>query len=188
MLAMMVVVSDVLHEVPRRVFDGLLAAEGCALTPVLERELKALGFDPQSPDDWFTAETWRAAVDAVRRHVLPQVEREAGLVELGRRFAAGFGRTPVGLVFRGVAPLFGPDRTLLAVPRYLYTVRRSMTVAMHAEGPGRYRLVAEDRAPDPCFIGGCLLGILDIFSLPGRMRVVNVQGNAFEIELEWDQP
>jgi uncharacterized protein (TIGR02265 family) len=182
------VVSGVLHEVPRRVFDGLFAAEGCALTPALREDLKAIGFDPDSSVDGFPVETWRASVDVVRRHVLPEVEREAALVQLGRRFAAGFGRTPVGWVLRGVAPLFGPDRTLLAVPRYLHTVRRSMKVAVHAEGQGRYRLVAEDPSSDPPFIGGCLLGILDIFGLDGRMRVVNARSGGFEIELEWDQP
>ncbi len=172
-------------DVPARVFEGLFL--GGALLPddLLSAELARLGFQPGNGRDSYSAKTWREALEVARRHAYPLLTEAEGFRALGRRFAEGFGRTVVGRVFRAVAPLFGVDRTLLSVPRYLHTVRKHMRVELHALEANRYRLVAFDPHPNADFIAGCMLGILDVFSIEGTAVVVVSEADRFELELFW---
>ena len=173
-------------DVPARVFDGMFV--GGALLPdeALATTLKDIGYDPEAPRKTYSARVWRAALEVARRHVYPTRPDAEGFRALGRRFADGFGKTLVGKVFRSVAPLFGVDRTILSVPRYLHVVRRKMDLSMHAVGVNRYRLIASDPYPNPEFIAGCMLGILDVFSIEGTAAVLLNEPPRFEIEFSWE--
>lgn len=172
-------------DVPARVFEGLFLGGELLPNDALAAELARLGYRPGNDREAYPAQTWRQALEVARRHAYPQLSEAEGFRALGRRFAAGFGKTVVGRVFRAVAPLFGVDRTLLSVPRYLHTVRRRMSVEVHAVGANRYRLVAIDRHPHPDFIAGCMLGILDVFSLEGTAVIVASEPQRFELEISW---
>lgn len=171
-------------DVPHRVFEGLFAA-GVEPTPALLEELKAAGYDRSAPRPAYPVQTWRATVEITRRHVLPELGEDEGRFELGRRFLAGFARTPVGWVLARVAPLFGVDRTIQAVPRYLRAVRKHMQVELVLVEEKTWRLFAEDPMPMPHFIGGCMQGILDIFSITGTITVSNVRPTGFELLITW---
>jgi uncharacterized protein (TIGR02265 family) len=168
--------------VSRRTFEGLLRGEGCALTPALEAELVSLGYDPHRPQDGYSAQLWLEVVHAVRRQVFPSLSVEQGSEALGRRFTLGLGETTVGSVFKRVAPIFGLERTILAVPRYLHTVRRDLQVTLVSEGHHHWRLMADDEQSNPFFIAGCLRGLVDLFGRPSR-ALVHQQGPHFEVEL-----
>ena len=172
-------------DVPARVFEGMFLGGGLLPHDALAAELAALGYVPGNPRESYSAKAWRDALLCARRHVYPALPEAEAFRALGRRFAEGFGKTVVGRVFRTVAPLFGVDRTLLSVPRYLHAVRKRMHVEMHALGANRYQLVARDPHPNPDFIAGCMLGILDIFSLEGAAVVTLVEGERFEVEISW---
>lgn len=172
-------------DVPARVFEGMFLGAGLLPHDALATELATLGYMPGQPRESYSAKTWRDALSCARRHVYPELSDVEGFRALGRRFAEGFGKTVVGRVFRAVAPLFGVDRTLLSVPRYLHAVRRRMDLEMHALGVNRYRLVARDPHPNVEFIAGCMLGILEVFSLAGTAVVTTVDAERFEIEISW---
>ncbi len=171
--------------VTARSFEGLLRSEGRTPTPALDAELRSLGYVREAPGDEYPAQVWLEVVDAVRRHVFPSLGREAGSEALGRRFAAGLGQTLVVSVFKRVAPVFGLERTILAVPRYLHVVRRDLEVTLLVEGQNHWRLSADDPHSNPWFIAGCLRGLVDLFDLPSR-AVVHHQGSRFEVEL-WSE-
>lgn len=154
----------------------------------MSAELLQAGYDLRQPSEAYSVEIWRRVIEVVRRHVVPSLDPAAGARELGRRFVAGFATTTIGSVFRRVAPLFGVDRTLLSVPRYLYLIRRTMRVTMQAEGVGRYRLIAFDSGPNAEFVAGCMLGLLELFSIQGRTQVVAETPSSFEVEITWLAP
>jgi uncharacterized protein (TIGR02265 family) len=168
--------------VTSRSFEGLLKCEGCVVTPELEAQLRTVGYDGTALQEAYSAQVWLDAVDAVRRHLFPLLSIEQGSVEVGRRFAAGLGHTTVGSVFKRVAPLFGLERTMLAVPRYLHVVRRDLEVTLLALGHHHWRLSADDAQSNPHFIAGCLRGLVELFDRPSR-AVVHQQGSRFEVEL-----
>ncbi len=173
-------------DVPARVFEGMFVGGELLPDVQLAAALKGIGYDPDAPRKSYSARVWRAALEVARQHVYPMRPEAEGFRALGRRFADGFGKTIVGKVFRSVAPLFGVDRTFLSVPRYLHAVRRKMDLEMHAVGLNHYRLTASDPHPNPEFIAGCMLGILDVFSIEGRARVLVSEPERFELEFSWD--
>ncbi len=172
-------------DVPARVFEGMFVGGELLPDETLAAALRDIGYHPEAPRKTYSARVWRAALEAARRHVYPLRPEAEGFRALGRRFTDGFGKTLVGKVFRSVAPLFGVDRTFLSVPRYLHAVRRKMDVQMHAVGVNHYRLIARDPHPNPEFIAGCMLGILDVFSLEGTASVSVSEPERFELEFRW---
>lgn len=173
-------------DVPVRAFEGMFVGGGLLPDEALATALKGIGYDPEAPRKTYSARVWRAALEVARNHVYPLRPEAEGFRALGRRFTDGFGKTIVGRLFRSVAPLFGVDRTVLSVPRYLHAVRRKMDLEMHAVGVNHYRLTASDSHPNPEFIAGCMLGILDVFSIEGRATVLLSEPERFELEFSWD--
>jgi hypothetical protein len=63
-----------------------------------------------------------------------------------------------------------------------------MRVTMQAEGVAHYRLKAFDTGPHAAFVAGCMLGLLDLFSLEGHTQVVAETSASFEVEISWVEP
>ncbi|MEW5740605.1 MAG: DUF2378 family protein [Myxococcota bacterium] len=177
------------HDVTPRVFDGLFHGEWAALREVLKAELCAAGYDAATPRPGWPVGVWRAVLDVVRRHALADLPEADGLRELGRRFAKGFGQTPVGWVFTAVAPLIGPERALFAVPRYLHTARKHMKVTVDVLGEGHARLTALDdewpRAEPPDFLAGCIEAVLLAAGVAPRVAVSTFTGGRLELDVRW---
>jgi uncharacterized protein (TIGR02265 family) len=169
-------------DVPLRVFEGLFVGAELHPTGAFADALVRCGYDANAPRKAYPAVVWRDAIEVARRHVHPSIPVADGLRALGRAFAAGFGKTVIGRVFRTVAPLFGLERTILSLPRYLHTVRRHMQVEVALEGDV-FRLTAVDPYPNPDFIAGCMLGIVDIFERDAEVTITAREAERFELQL-----
>ncbi|HEY1087371.1 MAG TPA: DUF2378 family protein [Archangium sp.] len=173
------------NDVPARVFEALFERAELPLTPAVLEELAAIGWRRGDGSKEYSAKTWRQAIELARRHLHPELSERDGFRSLGRAFALGFGRTVVGRVFRSTAPLFGLERTFLAVPKYLHAVRKRMRVEMLVENKRHLRLLAWDEHSNPEFIAGCMHGIFDVFDVTPDIEVSLNEPGHFVLELRW---
>jgi len=173
------------NDVPARVFEALFERAELPLTPAILEELAAIGWRQGDGSKEYSAKTWRQAIEIARRHLHPDLSERDGFRALGRAFALGFGRTVVGRVFRSTAPLFGLERTFLAVPKYLHAVRKRMRVEMLVESKRHLRLLAWDEHSNPEFIAGCMHGIFDVFEVTPDIEVSLNEPGHFVLELRW---
>ncbi len=170
---------------PRRTFEAMFAEGGVSLDDALSAELHAAGLDLSHPRPAYPLALLRAMIDVVRRHAFAALPPEEGFREVGRRWVLGFKHTPLGWVFRASAPLFGPDRTLQTLPRYLTSVREDLPLRVYQEGAGRYRLVCADARANAHFLAGCLEVLLATAGVDAARVQVKPGPPPFELEVSW---
>lgn len=173
-------------DVPKRVFDSVLESGVLAIDETIRTRLLQSGYDGEASS--YPLHVWRGVQEQLRAHFFSELEEQAGYRELGRRFTEGFGRTTVGIVFKTVAPLFGPDRTILALKRYLSVVRSEMGLTITGAGANRYLAVFEDAMPLPDFIAGAIEGILLTFKVAPKVEVTSRSRGGFELDISWVTP
>lgn len=173
--------------VPRRTFEALFNEAAFPVDAALAARLREEGVDPVALQASYPLATLRRTFEVVRAHALGALPEAEGMREVGRRWLAGFKQTAVGFVFRTTAPLFGPDRTLQTLPRYLSTAREDMPLEVHHEAPRRYRLRCLDPEASPHFLAGCLEGVLDASGAKGaRVEVLPTATPGLELIVSWE--
>jgi len=177
------------HDVARRAFEGLFHGDAKSLRDELRGELVSSGYDAAESRDGWPVQTWRRVLELVRQRSCPKLSQSEGFRDLGRRFARGFGETPVGWVFTAVAPLLGPERALMAVPKYLHVVRKNLAVELHAVDARRFQFIAKDalfsEAEPPDFLAGCLEQVLIATGETPRVKVASFDGVRLELDVAW---
>lgn len=172
--------------VPRRTVEALFRPEGVAVTPALKDELFAAGVDLERLAPSYPLPVVRLAFDIARRHACPELPVADGFRAVGRAFVAGFKQTPIGWVFRSMAPVFGPDRTIQTLPRYLSAVRDDMPLQITAVGERRYELSSGDTSANPHFLAGCLEAVLDTCGAKDfTVEVSASNADGFTIDIRW---
>lgn len=172
--------------VPRRTFEALFRPEGIAVTPGLKAELFAAGLDLEHLSPSYPLALLRLAFDVARRHAFPALPGPEGFRAVGRAFVAGFKQTPIGWVFRSMAPVFGPDRTLQTLPRYLSAVRDDMPLQITAVGERRYELSSRDANANPHFLAGCLEAVLETCGATSfSVEVAAESADGFTLDIRW---
>ena len=176
----------VVQTVPRRTFEALFRPEGIAVTPALKAELFAAGLDLEHLSPSYPLALLRLAFDVARRHAFPALPEPEGHRAVGRAFVAGFKQTPIGWVFRAMAPAFGPDRTIQTLPRYLSAVRDDMPLQIIAVGERRYQMVSADPDANPHFLAGCLESVLQTCGASSWAVEVVAEGpDGYGIDIRW---
>ncbi|MEW5743539.1 MAG: DUF2378 family protein [Myxococcota bacterium] len=177
---------DAVQTIPRRTVEALFHAEGIALTEPMRIELLALGVDLQALGPSYPLPLFRKLLDVARRHAFADVPEAAGFRAVGRKWVAGFKHTPIGWVFRAMAPVFGADRTIQTLPRYLSSVREDMPLAVVATGERRYQLTSPDASANVHFLAGCLEAVLETCgSATGQVAVTSTGPEGFVIDISW---
>lgn len=169
--------------VARRVVEALFAEEAIELDGALREKLAAIGLKTEVLEPEYPLALLRQTVDVVRRHVWPALPPADGFREVGRRWVRGFKHTPIGWLFRTMAPIFGPDRTLQTLPRYLTTVRKDMPLRVYPEAANRYRLVCADLDANPHFLAGCIEVLLETAGAGSSTVEVKAGADGFELEV-----
>lgn len=173
--------------VPRRTVEALFRPEGIAVTDALKAELLAVGLDLDRVAPSYPLTLMRLAFDVARRHAFPELSEADGHRAVGRAFVAGFKQTPIGWVFRSMAPVFGPDRTIQTLPRYLSAVREDMPLQITAVGERRYELASPDPAGKPHFLAGCLESVLETCGARAFAVTVTAENaDGFTIDIRWE--
>jgi len=176
------------QSVPRRTFEALFRPEGIPVTGALKAELKALGVDLDALATHYPLSLLRQSMDLARRHAFPTLSEADGLRAVGRAFVSGFKQTPVGWVFRSMAPLFGPDRTIFTLPRYLSSVREDLPLSIVATGERRYLLSSQEQDARAHFLAGCLEAVLETCGAKTSfVTVATESADGFTIELGWSE-
>jgi uncharacterized protein (TIGR02265 family) len=177
----------VLQTVPRRTFEALFRPEGIPVTEPLRLELRSVGIDLEALQAAYPLTVLRQAMDVARRHAFPDLSEADGLRAVGRRFVAGFKQTPIGWVFRTMAPIFGADRTIQTLPRYMASVREDMPLEIVATGERRYDLSSADGTGRPDFMAGCLEAVLETCGVTRSVvTVTRASPDGFAIDIAWD--
>jgi uncharacterized protein (TIGR02265 family) len=181
------VAPGVVQTVPRRTFEALFRPEGIPVTEPLRVELLAVGIDLRALQPSYALPVLRQAMDVARRHAFPELPEADGLRAVGRRFVAGFKQTPIGWVFRTMAPIFGADRTIQTLPRYMSSVREDMPLDIVATGERRYHLSSGDGGGRPDFMAGCLEAVLETCGVTTfAVTVTSARPDGFAIDIAWD--
>jgi uncharacterized protein (TIGR02265 family) len=178
--------AGAMQTVPRRTIEALFRPEGIPVTPALKDELLAAGLDLDRLAATCPLPLLRLAFDIARRHAFPALPRADGFRQVGRAFVNGFKQTPIGWVFRAMAPVFGPDRTIQTLPRYLSAVREDMPLQVTAVGERRYELSSSDANANPHFLAGCLEGVLE--TAGAKRFTVDVSAantDGFTLDIRW---
>lgn len=171
---------------PRRTFEALFRPEGVPVTEALARDLLALGVDLTALAPSYPLAVLRRCFDVARRHAFGSLPEADGFRALGRAFVAGFKQTPIGWVFRSMAPVFGPDRTIQTLPRYLTSVRSDVPLEVVAVGERHYHLTSGDVDANPHFLAGCLEAVLEAAGAQGGQVVVTqAERDGYTIDLVW---
>lgn len=174
------------QQVPRRTFEALFRAEGIEPTAPLKEALRAIGLDLDALQASYPLPVLRLAFDVARRHAFAQVPEAEGFRAVGRAFVRGFKQTPIGWVFRSMAPVFGPDRTIQTLPRYMGSVREDLPLEIIAVGERRYQLSSPDGGANPHFLAGCLESVLETCGAEGGVvEVTSATADGFSLEIRW---
>lgn len=177
---------DAVQTIPRRTVEALFQPEGLRVTEAMRVELLALGVDVQGLSASYPLPAFRQLLEVARRHAFAQLPEADGFRAVGRRWVAGFKQTLIGWVFRTMAPVFGTDRTIQTLPRYLSSVREDLPMVVVATGENAYQLSSTDGTANPHFIAGCLEAVLETCGQPSfRVAVTAAGPDGFVIELSW---
>jgi uncharacterized protein (TIGR02265 family) len=107
-------------EVRAALFEGLFF-RGLHLPEAVTAELRALGYDADSPAEHLTLALWLQCAEVARRVLLPESTREEAYRELGRRFLEGYLRTVVGRLLAATFRFRSPRTFVQRLPRYIAT-------------------------------------------------------------------
>ena len=149
-------------------------------------ELRASGFDPQSPKAIYPIEVWNVALEVAWRHCYPALERERAYRELGQQLARGFLRTWRGKVVDMGLPMLGPDRVLERLPGIFAIDTFRYEVKVLRLGPRQYRVTfREDPDAKPDLMAGVIEEGLRRTGIKPRIVVSMRAPRDFDLDLDW---
>ncbi|MEW6434363.1 MAG: DUF2378 family protein [Myxococcota bacterium] len=174
------------RQVPRRTFEALFRDDGVPPTGPMKDELRAIGLDLDALQPSYPLPILRLAFEVARRHAFPALPEAEGFRSVGRAFVRGFKQTPIGWVFRSMAPVFGPERTIQTLPRYVGSVREDLPMEIIAVGERRYQLSSPDGGANPHFLAGCLDAVLETCGAKGGVvEVITTTADGFSLDIRW---
>lgn len=172
--------------IPRRTFEALFHPTTVQRDAALDAGLREVGVDLAHLEASYSLKALRAAQEVLRLHAFSALPVDEGYRAVGRAFVAGFRHTPVGWVFRSMAPMFGADRTIQTMPRYLSSVREDMPLVVAVTGERRYQMTCADPGANPHFLAGCLEVVLETCGVTGgAVAVARAGDDGFTLEVSW---
>lgn len=132
------------------------------VSPELEKDLKAVGFDRQRPRARYPSRVLFDALEVARRHHMPMHQPDDGMRQLGHAFVSGFRETILGKVMTAALPLLGPRVLLSKVPGRLQRLRSDMAVELKTLGEGHFAFDVRDPVPVGTFFAGVVQAALGI--------------------------
>ncbi len=168
----------------RRSFEGLFRY-GLVPTGAFLEDLKAVGYDPEHPQDTYSTEVWRSAIEVARRHCFAELPPDEGLRRVGQAFVAGFAQTVVGRVFALTAPLLSPERCLTRLPNVLKTARSDAAFEVTALEERHWRLTYRGELPVAHFVRGGVEVILRLTRIEPRVEIVDQDSTRIVFEITW---
>ncbi|HVE82175.1 MAG TPA: DUF2378 family protein [Myxococcales bacterium] len=143
--------------------------------------LREVGFDLRAPKGRYPSEVWDSALKVAARHQYPDRTEAEGLLELGRRFTAGFFETIVGKVIASIIPFLGMERMMVRVPKFAAMTTSGMNLDVQREGDGRWRLRYRSRTLSPEFLAGAVEGGLARTRMPVSVQIENRTAEGFDL-------
>lgn len=170
--------------VAHRAFEALflraLHLPGPALAAVVDA-----GFNPDAPQERYSAQVWHDTRLAAARVLFPDVPTAVALHALGRAFIDGFGLTVVGRVLASAAPLLGPERVLSRIPSYMRAARSDVEVVMETLADRHWQATFRETAALPEFVAGAFEGVLLLTGVDPRAEVVRRDEDTFQVAIHW---
>ena len=165
------------------VFEGIARAfkpEGA-----FAEELRRAGFDVHLPRARYPASVLLGVLDAVHRHVYPELERLEAHRRIGERYVDCFFETLLGKVFHSLLRLLGLRRFLVRLPKMAPMILSGMEVQVEEAGPGvlRLRFHAEHEVYSPEFMVGGIEGAGRLTSDQLRVELVHRSAKDCEIQV-----
>lgn len=178
---------------------GFKKSLGARFTPVVEAELKALGFDFARLQVAYPLSQWVKGLRFVADHIGADVPQGERFRHLGRIFMQGFVETPMGFAALTAGRVFGIKRTLLRMGRNFRTATNYSFSEEREVGPKEVELrvgIAPDFLPHveersalfAEYRQGVLEGVLDVMGVKGTVAVLNVDlaRQDFTYRVSWD--
>ncbi len=151
----------------------------------LASELARAGYDTKVPVPRYPGPVFAACLDLARQHVVPQLERDAGLKELGRRFVAGFRQTILGRIATTALPILGPARFLPQVPKRFASLRSDAHVVCRITSPQSAELSFEDPLPLGPFFAGVIEAALDVARARNAQTQLRPTPSGYVVDARW---
>lgn len=130
---------------------------GERVTPQLKAELKTLGLDlDRKLPPAVTRQTWYATIEAVVRHLYPDLPRAEAHRDLGQRMMEGIEHTFFGRAMAPAVKMLGPRRLLKRVPANMKTANNFSIGVMTELAPTSMKLVVDDVGDAPEIFRGSL--------------------------------
>lgn len=159
-----------------------------APTGAFAAELKAAGFDPESPQPKYPTATWVHCLEIARRHRWATATETEAYHQLGREFSRGFLETISGRLIAAALPYMTPKSWLGRLASYFRMgredTRLSFDVVEAHEGFSRIKVHNPSRVP-----GGFVAGIIEVgfehLRRPVSIDVTQATPTDYELVVRW---